>query len=68
MNSTDRLWELERLKSYKLKNSPASFLFHLVLVFMTAGLWLPVMGFYFGIRAMKNESIEKKIRKLIKEK
>jgi len=68
MDSRDKLWELERLKASKLKTSGSSVIFHLILVILTAGLWLPVMGFYFGVRAMKNESIEKKIRKLIKEK
>lgn len=68
MNSSDRLWELERLKASKLKTSGSSILFHLILVILTAGLWLPVMGFYFGVRSMTNQSIDKKIRKLTKEK
>lgn len=66
MNHNEKLWELERLKASKVKISSISVLFHLIVVILSAGLWLPVMGFYFGIRAMKNESIDKKIRKLTK--
>lgn len=68
MNSNEKLCELERLKASKLKPCASSVVFHLILVILTVGFWLPVMGFYFGIRAMKNESIDKKIRKLTKEK
>ena len=68
MDSRDKLWELERLKSSKLKTSGSSVIFHLILVILTAGLWLVPMGFYFGVRAMKNAEIDKKIRKLTKEK
>lgn len=68
MNPNEKLWELERLNASKLKTSGSSILFHLILVILSAGLWLPVMGFYFGVRSLKNQSIDKKIRKLTKEK
>lgn len=68
MKSEDKLWELERLKSSKVKTSGSSVVFHLILVILTAGLWLVPMGLYFGMRSLKNESIDKRIKKLTKEK
>lgn len=68
MKSEEKLWELSRLKESKLKTSGSSVIFHLILVILTAGLWLVPMGFYFGVRAMKNAEIDKKIQKLTKEK
>jgi len=67
MNSNDKLWELTRLRESKKKASCGEILFHLMLVILSAGLWLIPMGLYFGFRSMKNQEIDKKIKKLVKE-
>lgn len=67
MKSEDKHWELTRLKESKKKTSGGEILFHLILVILSAGLWLPVMGLYFGFRSMNNREIDKKINKLVKE-
>lgn len=67
MNSNDKHWELTRLKESKKKTSGGEILFHLILVILSAGLWLIPMGLYFGFRSMKNQDIDKKIKKLVKE-
>jgi len=68
MNSEDKLWELNRLKESKKKASGREILFHLILVILSAGLWLVPMGLYFGFRSLHNQSVDKKIKKLLKEK
>lgn len=68
MNSNDKNWELTRLKESKKKTSGGEILFHLILVILSAGFWLPVMGLYFGFRSLHNQSVDKKIKKLVKEK
>jgi len=67
MSSNDKLWELTRLRESKKKASGGEILFHLMLVILSAGLWLIPMGLYFGFRSMKNQEIDKKIKKLLKE-
>ena len=67
MKSEEKLWELSRLKESKKKTSGGEILFHLLLVILSAGLWLPVMGLYFGFRSLHNQSVDKKIKKLVKE-
>lgn len=67
MNSNDKHWELTRLKESKRKTSGGEILFHLILIVLSAGLWLVPMGLYFGFRSMRNAEIDKKIKKLIKE-
>lgn len=67
MKSEDKHWELTRLKESKRKVSGGEILFHLILVILSAGFWLPVMGLYLGFRSMKNQEIDKKIKKLVKE-
>ena len=67
MNSNDKLWELTRLKESKKKGSGGEILFHLILLILSAGFWLVPMGLYFGFRSMKNQEIDKKINKLVKE-
>lgn len=68
MKSEDKLWELNRLKESKKKASGGQILFHLILVILSAGFWLVPMGLYFGIRSLHNQSVDKKIKKLVKEK
>lgn len=67
MKSEDKFWELTRLKEAKKKASGGEILFHLILVILSAGFWLVPMGLYFGFRSMKNQEIDKKIKKLVKE-
>jgi len=67
MNSEDKLWELNRLKESKKKASGGEILFHLILGILSAGLWLVPMGLYFGFRSLHNQSVDKKIKKLVKE-
>lgn len=68
MNSNDKHWELTRLKESKKKTSGGEILFHVILVILSAGLWLIPMGLYFGFRSLHNQSVDKKIKKLVKEK
>jgi len=67
MNSNDKQWGLTRLKESKKKASSGEILFHLILLILSAGLWLVPMGLYFGFRSMRNAEIDKKIEKLVKE-
>lgn len=67
MKSEDKHWELTRLKESKKKTSGGEILFHLILVILSAGFWLPVMGVYFGFRSLHNQNVDKKIKKLVKE-
>lgn len=68
MNSNDKNWELTRLKESKKKASGGEILFHFILVILSAGLWLIPMGLYFGFRSLHNQSVDKKFKKLVKEK